>query len=112
MRTELLPDDLYHIAIWWGPGALLLMAFGYGCLRLARVWIDRTMDARRRQTESLFTLAGEYVERFLGAQRSQADALLRLAESVERADSRDSMEHQQILIALKALHQEVKAIEG
>jgi hypothetical protein len=106
------PGDVYEIAIWWGPGVLMLMVFAYGFLRLARLWLDRTMDARRLQAEKLFGLASEYAERFLSAQRSQADALSRLAASVERSDSRDSMEHQQILIALKVLHQDVERAVG
>jgi hypothetical protein len=106
----MMPQDFAHMALWWGPGVLLLLAFSYGLLRLAQVWIERSMDARRRQMESLFGMAEQYVKQFLTAQRSQAEALSRLASSVEQSDSRDSMEHQQILIALRALHGDIKRL--
>ena len=98
------------MAIWWGPGVLILLVFSYGLLRLAQVWIERSMDARRRQMESVFGMAEQYVKQFLNAQRSQAEALGRLASSVEQSDSRDSMEHQQILIALRAMHGDIKKL--
>jgi len=104
----MMPEDFAHMALWWGPGVLLLLAFSYGLLRLAQVWIERTMDAKRRQMESVFGMAEQYVKQFLNAQRSQADALSRLASSVERSDSRDSLEHQQILIALRAMHHDIE----
>ncbi len=96
------------MAVWWGPGVLLVLIITYGFLYLARFWIERTMDRKRQQTESAFEMAEQYVKQFLNAQRSQADALSRLATSVERSDSRDSMEHQQILIALRAMHRDVE----
>lgn len=98
------------MAMWWGPGAVLLLAFSYGLLRLAQVWIERSMDARRRQMEGLFGMAEQYVKQFLNAQVSQAEALSRLASSVEQSDSRDSMEHQQILIALRAMHGDIQRV--
>jgi hypothetical protein len=106
----MMPQDFAHMAMWWGPGVLLLLAFSYGLLRLAQVWIERSMDARRRQMESLFGMAEQYVKQFLNAQVSQAEALGRLASSVEQSDSRDSMEHQQILIALRAMHGDIKRL--
>jgi hypothetical protein len=106
----MMPQDFAHMAIWWGPGVLILLAFSYGLLRLAQVWIERSMDARRRQMESVFGMAEQYVKQFLNAQRSQAEALGRLASSVEQSDSRDSMEHQQILIALRAMHGDIQRI--
>jgi hypothetical protein len=106
----MMPEDFAHVAMWWGPGVLLLLAFSYGLLRLAQVWIERSMDARRRQMESLFGMAEQYVKQFLNAQRSQAEALGRLASSVEQSDSRDSMEHQQILIALRAMHGDIERL--
>jgi hypothetical protein len=106
----MMPDDLTHMALWWGPGVLLLLTFTYGFLQLARFWIGRTMDAKRQQMESAFGMAEQYVKQFLNAQRSQADALSRLATSVERSDSRDSLEHQQILIALRAMHQDLERL--
>jgi len=106
----MMPEDFAHVAMWWGPGMLLLLAFSYGLLRLAQVWLERTLDAKRRQMESLFSMAEQYVKQFLNAQLAQAEALSRLASSVEQSDSRDSMEHQQILIALRAMHGEIKRL--
>jgi hypothetical protein len=106
----MMPQDFAHMAMWWGPGVLLLLAFSYGLLRLAQVWIERTLDAKRRQMESVFGMAEQYVKQFLNAQRSQADALSRLASTVERSDSRDSLEHQQILIALRAMHHDIERL--
>jgi hypothetical protein len=106
----MMPQDFAHMALWWGPGVLLLLAFSYGLLRLAQVWIERSMDTRRRQMESLFGMAEQYVKQFLNAQRSQAEALGRLASSVEQSGSRDSMEHQQILIALRAMHGDLERL--
>lgn len=101
------PLEAEHIALWWGPGVVILMGFGFGALRLARYWISRTMEMKRQQMESTFGMARQYVENFLGAQKSQADALTRLASSVERRDSTESFEHQEILITLKAMHEDV-----
>lgn len=106
----MMPADLYQVALWWGPGVLLLMIFTYGFLRLARLWIERTMDAKRQQMENVFNMAEQYLKQFLSAQKGQAEALSRLAASVERSDSRDSLEHQQILIALRAMHRDIERI--
>jgi hypothetical protein len=106
----MMPEDFAHMAMWWGPGVLMLLVFSYGLLRLAQVWIERSMESRRRQMESVFGMAEQYVKQFLNAQRSQAEALGRLASSVEQSDSRDSMEHQQILIALRAMHGDVQRV--
>jgi hypothetical protein len=106
----MLPDNVWRMTMWWGPGALLLVILAYGALRLARLWIEESMNSKRRQMETLLDMLRQYVEQFLGAQKSQADALARLATSVERSDSRESLEHQQILIALKALHKEVESL--
>ena len=102
-----MPNDWANVAMWWGPGAALLILLGYGGLRLARVWIEKSLDVRRQQMESMLGMARHYVEQFLGAQKSQAEALSRLASSVEARDTRESFEHQEILIALRALHREV-----
>lgn len=102
--------DFERVALWWGPGILLLLIFGYGFLLLARTWIERTMDFKRQQMESVFGIARQYIEQFLGTQRSQADALSRLAASIEQRDSKESFEHQEILIALKALYREVQQL--
>jgi hypothetical protein len=80
------------------------MGFGYGALRLAHHWIEKSMDVKREQTETAFGLLRDYIEQFLSAQQAQAEALSRLAGSVERRDSHESFEHQEMLIALKALH--------
>ncbi len=102
------PGDFYRVALWWGPGALLLVILAYGSLRLGRLWIEESMTAKRRQMEALLDMLRQYVEQFVGAQKSQAEALARLAAGVERSDSRESLEHQQILIALKAMHEDIE----
>ena len=102
-----MPGDLERIALWWGPGVLILIVFGYGGLRLAHYWIEKSMEVKRQQMDSAFGIARQYVEQFLGTQRSQADALSRLASCVEQHDSHESFEHQEMLIALKALHRDI-----
>jgi hypothetical protein len=102
--------DAERIGLWWGPGIMLLVLFGLGFLRLAKYWIERAMDAKRQQTENVFGMARTYVEQFLSAQKSQADALTRLAGCVEHRDSIESFEHQQMLIALKAVHRDVESL--
>jgi hypothetical protein len=102
-----MPENLEQIAMWWGPGILVLMVFGYGLLRLAHHWIEKSLEVKRDQMESLFGIVREYIEQFLGTQQSQAEALSRLATSVEQRDSHESFEHQEMLIALKALHREL-----
>ncbi len=102
--------DLERMALWWGPGVLILLAFGLGFLKLARYWIEKTMEVKRQQMESLFGMAQTYVEQFLSTQKCQADALTRLATSVEHRDSVESFEHQEMLISLKALHRDVEML--
>jgi hypothetical protein len=104
------PFDLQRVALWWGPGVLVLIVFGYGFLRLAHYWIEKTMEVKRQQMDSAYSLVRHYVEQFLGAQSGQADALSRLANSVEHRESQDSFEHQEILIALKALHRDMNSL--
>ena len=106
----MIPEEIHRVMIWWGPGVLILMALTYGFLRLAHYWIEKTMQVRSQKLESTFGLARQYVEQFLGAQRSQADALSRLASSVEHRESVDSFEHQEILIALKAMHRDLDSL--
>jgi hypothetical protein len=106
----MLPEDLWNVALWWGPGVVIVLVFGYGFLRLAHYWIEKSMEVKRQQMESVFGIARQYVEQFLSTQRSQANALSRLAASVEQRDSRDSFEHQEMLIALKALHRELEVL--
>jgi hypothetical protein len=108
----MIPAEIDHVVLWWGPGVLILMVFTYGFLRLAHYWIEKSMQVKSQQMESAFGIARHYIEQFLGAQRSQADALSRLASSVEHRESIDSFEHQEILIALKAMHQDIDAIAG
>ena len=103
-------DEVRQMTLWWGPGIVIVMVFAYGFLRIAHYWIEKTMEVKRQQMESVFGMAEHYVKQFLNAQRSQADALSRLATSVERSDSRDSMEHQQILIALRAMHRDLERL--
>jgi hypothetical protein len=104
------PVDLQRVALWWGPGILILIVFGFGFLRLAHYWIEKSMEVKRQQMNSAYDLVRHYVEQFLGAQSGQADALSRLANSVEHRESQDSFEHQEILIALKALHRDMNSL--
>ena len=106
----MLPDDLWRVAVWWGPGVVIVLVFGYGFLRLAHYWIEKTMEVKRQQMESVFGIARQYVEQFLSTQRSPANALSRLSASVEQRDSRDSFEHQEMLIALKAMHRDLESL--
>jgi hypothetical protein len=105
----MLPDSFKQVTMWWGPGMLLVLVFGYGFLRLAHYWIEKNMEVKRHQMESAFGIARQYVEQFLNTERQQADALSRLAASIEQRDSRDSFEHQEMLIALKAMHRELES---
>jgi hypothetical protein len=101
------PLDIQRVALWWGPGILVLIIFGYGFLRLAHYWIEKSMEVKRQQMDGAYDLVRHYIEQFLGAQSGQADALSRLANSVEHRESQESFEHQEILIALKALHRDM-----
>ncbi len=98
------------VALWWGPGILLLLVFAYGFLRLARYWIAKSMELKRQQIESVFGITRQYIEQFLNSQRSQADALSRLASSIEQRNSVESFEHQEMLIAIKAMHRDMEAL--
>ena len=102
------PLDMLRVALWWGPGILVLIMFGYGFLRLAHYWIEKSMEVKRQQMDGAYGLVRQYIEKFLGAQDGQADALSRLANSVEHHESQESFEHQEILIALKALHRDMR----
>lgn len=103
----MIPTELESAAIWWGPGVVILLLFGYGFLRLAHYWVEKTMEFRRCQMESAFGITRQYIEQFLNSQKSQAEALSRLAGSVEQRETRDGFEHQEILIALKAIHHDI-----
>jgi hypothetical protein len=104
------PLDFQHVAIWWGPGVLVLIAFGWGFFRLAQYWIEKSMDVKRLQMDGAYGLVRQYIEKFLGAQSGQADALTRLASCVEHHESQESFEHQEILIALKAMHHDMNGL--
>lgn len=106
----MIPTELEQAALWWGPGVVLLLLFGYGFLRLAHYWMEKTMEYRRYQMESAFGITRQYIEQFLNTQKSQAEALSRLAGSVEQRDSHDSFEHQEILIALKAINRDINVV--
>ena len=106
----MLPESLWQMAVWWGPGVLIVLALGYGALRLAHYWIEKNMEAKRHQMENAFGIARQYVEQFLTTERQQADALSRLAASIEQRDSRDSFEHQEMLIAIKAMHHDLESL--
>lgn len=105
-----MPPDLDRVALWWGPGVLILLVAAYGGLRLARYWIEKSMEYRRQQMESVSSIARQYVEQFLGGQKAQADAVARLAVSIEQRDTREGFEHQEILITLKAVHHDVERL--
>ena len=102
--SDVIPQDLARYIVLWGPGILILIVFAYGFMRLAYHWIDRTTDIKRKQLDSAFDIARDYVGQLAGASKSQAEALSRLASAVEHRDSLESYEHQEMLIALKALH--------
>ncbi len=106
----MISSELERAALWWGPGVVLLILFGYGFLRLAHYWVEKMMDFKKFQMEGAFGMARQYVEQFLNSQRAQAEALSRLAGSVEKKESTDSFEHQEILIALKAINREISAM--
>ena len=103
-----MPQDLERYIVLWGPGILILIVFAYGFMKLAYHWIDRVMDVKHRQMDSAFSIARDYVGQLSGASKTQADALSRLASAVEHRDSLESYEHQEMLIALKALHRDVE----
>ena len=104
------PMDVQHVALWWGPGVLVLMTFGWGFFRLAQYWIEKSMQVKRDQMDGAYGLVRQYIEKFLGAQSGQAEALARLANCVEHHESQESFEHQEILIALKALHHDMDSL--
>lgn len=104
------PSELARAALWWGPGVVLLILFGYGFLKLAHYWVEKVMDHRRYQMEGVFTMTRQYIEQFLNTQKSQAETLSRLVNFVEQRESHESFEHQEILIALKAMSREVTAL--
>jgi hypothetical protein len=101
-----------HFALLWGPGVLVLMVFTYGLTRLAQYWIEKSMEFKRRQMDSVFEVARTYLDQLVNAQKSQADAFSRLAGSVEQGDSRDSFEHQEMLIALKAMRDQLTRLSA
>ncbi len=103
-------SELERAALWWGPGVVLLILFGYGFLRLAHYWVEKIMEFKKFQMEGALNMARQYIEQFLNTQRSQAEALSRLAGSVEQRDSHDSFEHQEILIALKAINRDMAMV--
>jgi hypothetical protein len=104
------PYDLERVAVLWGPGVLVLVVFGYGFLRLAQYWIEKSMDFKRQQVDGAYGVLRQYVEQFLSTQGSQANALSRLANCVEHRESQESFEHQEILIALKAMHRDLDGL--
>jgi len=109
-RWTVEPQDLERYIVLWGPGILILVIFGYGLMRLAFYWIDRTTEVRRKQTDSALDIARDYVGQLAEASKSQATALLRLAEAVEHRDSVEGYEHQEMLVALKAVHRNVEQL--
>jgi len=101
------PQDIERYIVLWGPGILILIVLSYGLMKLAFHWMDRTTEIKRSQMAGAFDIARDYVDQMAGAAKSQAEALSRLAGAVEHRDSIESYEHQEMLIALKALHRNV-----
>src|SRR2546428_10222195 len=97
------PFDAERIALWWGPGVLILIVFGFGFLRLAKYWIERSMDVKRQQMISVFGMFQTYVEQFLSAQKCQADALARLAGPGARRHAPARFGHHEKLISSRAV---------
>jgi hypothetical protein len=106
----MIPINLERIALWWGPGILVLILFGLGFMRLVQYWIAKTMEVKQHQLDSAFGIARQYIEQFVSAQKSQADALSRVATTVEARESVESFEHQEMLIAIKAIHRDIGAL--
>ena len=106
------PDDIQRYIVLWGPGILILILLSYGFMRLAYHWMDRAAEIKRSQMDGAFEIARDYVGQLAGAARSQAEALTRLAGAVEHRDSVESYEHQEMLIALKALNRNVDELLG
>lgn len=106
----MVPDEIIKLGVEWGPGVVLLLVFAYGAIRLAHHWIDKSMEIKREQLDGAFRIARDYLDQVVGAQKSQAEAISRLASSAEHRDSFEGIEHQEMLIALKALHREVQAL--
>ena len=106
------PTDIARFTLWWGPGILMMVMFGYIFLKIAHYWIGKSMDTKRQQMDNAYSLARQYIEQFLRSQSSQADALSRLANSVEHRESVESFEHQEMLIAIKALHRKLDHLAG
>jgi hypothetical protein len=104
------PFDLEKFALLWGPGIVVLAVFSIAGVRLAQFWIDKSMEHRRKQTDGVIEMARTYLDQMVGAQRSQSDAFTRLAAAVEQSDSKESFEHQEMLIAIKALHRHVDGL--
>jgi len=104
------PLDFTRWALLWGPGVLVLVVFSYALVRLAYHWIDKSVEVKRQQTESLFEVARTYLQQLVSAQKSQADAFSRLASTVEHRDSHDGLEHQEMLIALKAMRETLDSV--
>ena len=107
-----MPENLDKVALWWGPGIVLLVTFGYGFLKLAQHWIDKSMELKREQTEKAFGVAKEYVGQLTNAHQSQAEAFSRLAGAMEHRNSMESYEHQEMLIALKSLNRDMQFLLG
>lgn len=107
-----MPENLDKIALWWGPGMLILMVFAYGFLKLAQHWIDKFTELKREQTERAFGVARDYVGQLANAHQSQAEAFSRLAGAMEHRNSMESYEHQEMLVALKALNRDVQFLTG
>lgn len=106
----MVPDEIIKLGMEWGPGILLLLVFAYGAIRLAHHWIDKSMEIKREQLDGTFHIARDYIDQIVGAQKSQAEAISRLATTAEHRDSFESFEHQEMLIALKAIHRDVQSL--
>jgi len=102
--------DLEKFALLWGPGIVVLGVFSFTGAKLARYWIDKLMEHRRKQIDGAFEIARTYLDQIVGAQRSQAEAFTRLAASIDQGGSKVGFEHQEMLTAIKALHRHVDGL--
>jgi hypothetical protein len=102
--------DIGKFALLWGPGIVVLVVFSFTGAKLAQYWIDKSMEQRRRQIEGTFEIARTYLQQIVGAQRSQSDAVASLVATVEQGGSKVGFEHQEMMMAIKALHRHLDGL--
>ena len=86
------PLDIQRVALWWGPGILVLIVFSLGFFRLAQYWIEKSMEVKRQQLDGAYGLVRRYIEQFLGVRagrptRSRASPTRSSIASPKRASS-------------------------